>query len=1544
MNLFILDSEKLVKYQLPTKVEEDYSISYKPFGHTNTFLITLEARDGNWIIKSNGSVNVMNNEMIMEESFLQKYYIYPLKMVGINRLIYVYVMPAENDCIFRLSLDKINQITVGNAANNISYNNPALGDFQLVLNKKENNWELDLVNVKFAVYINNNLLKTKNRVLKYGDVIFIYGLKIIIMKDFIEINNPNNQVGVNAMFAYNDGDDNTNYQEVSEEDKNVDLYSEDDYFFHTPTIKEVLEEQEIHIDTPPANQNEKSNSALMTIGMSITMVSSTIMMGYNVFNQIFSGTSTIKQALPQIIMLVAMLIGTLLIPTIVRRLDNHKKKNLEKKRQVLFSKYLEEKEKEITATIANQKNIVNTNSPTAEQCKEIITKKGRLFWSRELSDNDFLDIRLGIGTIKSKVKIEAAEKHFELVTDNLMQKVYDLGEKYKMTSDFPICINLANKKVSAIVCSGTEKQSYSDSIIMQLIALHSPIDLKLCFITNEDNYSNWEYARMLPHSWNATKDTRFFATNIDEAKELSEKLEEVYKLRRDGDKNKSENQPEEKKVEEGKEYRKYEDYYLLIIDDFKTAKNLQIINDIQNSQTNYGFSILYIGNNLKQLPAACTSFIEIGSVDGAYLEKSMSSDNQLSFKIETFDNQNMMDYSIVTSNIPTITKNGAMELPQSISFLEMYGVSKIEQLNISNRWKNDSPVNTLATSIGVQEDGELFKLNLHEKYHGPHGLIAGSTGSGKSEFIITYILSMAVNYHPYEVQFVLIDYKGGGLAGAFENKETGVVLPHLTGTITNLDVAEMNRTLVSIKSELQRRQRVFNETKDKLGKSTIDIYKYQKYYRDGLIEEPMSHLFIISDEFAELKQQQPEFMDELISIARIGRSLGVHLILATQKPSGVVNDQIWSNSKFKVCLKVQSRSDSMEMIKRPEAASIKEAGRFYLQVGYDDLFQLGQSAWAGAKYIPSDKILKKVDDSINFISHTGEKYKNAEDIVAVDTTQDYGDQLTNIVKYICDLGKKEEVLTSKLWLDAIPEKIFVQNLKTKYNYNLEPYRITPVIGEYDDPANQRQGIATLNISDGNSLIYGISGSGKENLLTTMIYSTITEHKPEEVNFYIIDCGAETLKIYNKIPHVGAVATTGEAEKIYGIFDYISGEIERRRNLFADFGGSYKEYIANSEEKLPLLVIVINYYDTFDENYGKLADSLTTLYRDGNKYGVMFVITANSSSSLTSRARQHFTNFITLKLSDDTKYMDAIDAPKGLIPSNFFGRGLIKIDKSVFEFQTAQFVERNQIVQNIRQLTEQMKNAYTYKAKVINVLPNEVNISLFNNTEKSLDRIPIGYSENNKEPYFYNFTVNKINSIIANEMDSDKINFIFALIKLLSSVENTQITLLDFAKMYDRQAENVKVINDDYNNGVVEINNDFIKDKDNNIKNICIVLGIGQINDKLSESGRGVLGHFIENINAIPNASIILIDTYYSYKNIQLENWYMTNIDKSYGIWLGNDVGSQVAINITNLSTEDRENNFPQIGFAVSKGNKETIKFVMDKGDEEKNEEQSTSSN
>ena len=233
----------------------------------------------------------------------------------------------------------------------------------------------------------------------------------------------------------------------------------------------------------------------------------------------------------------------------------------------------------------------------------------------------------------------------------------------------------------------------------------------------------------------------------------------------------------------------------------------------------------------------------------------------------------------------------------------------------------------MAAPIGVTKSGIVY-LDLHDKAHGPHGLVAGTTGSGKSEVLQTYILSIATIFHPYEVSFVIIDFKGGGMANQFKN------LPHLLGAITNIDGKEMERSLKSIKAELRKRQKLFAEAE------VNHIDKYIQEYKAGKVDIPIPHLILIVDEFAELKAEQPEFMKELVSAARIGRSLGVHLILATQKPSGQVDDQIWSNSKFKLCLKVQSQEDSNEVLKSPLAAEIKEPGRAYLQVGNNEIFEL----------------------------------------------------------------------------------------------------------------------------------------------------------------------------------------------------------------------------------------------------------------------------------------------------------------------------------------------------------------------------------------------------------------------------------------------------------------------------------------------------------------------------------------------------------------------------------------------------------------------------
>ena len=634
-------------------------------------------------------------------------------------------------------------------------------------------------------------------------------------------------------------------------------------------------------------------------------------------------------------------------------------------------------------------------------------------------------------------------------------------------------------------------------------------------------------------------------------------------------------------------------------DDIVKYKNLTIINKLLHSKDKKsGFGFACFAEKITDVPDGCSFFVDYQENKSTLFQSEMDEDNIVTFVPEFITPK--IEYQKCLSLIAnTPIKNNAEtngNLPDKLGFLEMYGVGRVEQLNSIKRWNDAQIVNTLAAPIGIDVNGNILSLDLHEKKHGPHGLVAGMTGSGKSEFIITYILSLCVNYSPDEVQFVLIDYKGGGLAGAFENRKTGIKLPHLVGTITNLDKSSMNRTLVSIKSELQRRQRVFNEVKEQLNTGTIDIYKYQKLYREGTIKNPMSHLFIICDEFAELKAQQPDFMDELVSAARIGRSLGIHLILATQKPSGVVDDQIWSNSKFKVCCKVQTADDSKEMLRKDDAAYIKESGRFYLQVGYDEIYVKGQSAYSGTLYKPSDTVVSNSnsdDSSIEFVDNLGNIILSSKsDSEVLNSNTDLGDELGNVLKYLIDCAKSIGFENKQLWLDNVPENIYLYDLYKKYPAPNKKFIISPLIGEYDDPMNQKQGPVHLNVTElGNTWISGIYGSGKTTLLSTFIYSTCVNYSSFEVNFYIVDLLAENLKMYNSFPQVGDFISSSEPSKLKKLFSYLNQEVSKRKVYFSDKGSTFLNDAKKGESKYPNIIVVINGMDVFTDQYDDLFNKI-----------------------------------------------------------------------------------------------------------------------------------------------------------------------------------------------------------------------------------------------------------------------------------------------------------------------------------------------------------------
>ncbi len=1524
----LIKKSKIINFNLPTTIIGNYWITDTDYLGNTRNLINVEEFDGKWKIKSDFETKIMAGSTEVESAILSDYSMFFLKINTDNEYVILYCSPNSDKSTFYLEAMQDTEYIIGNdAKNHIGYLNPLVSPRHAKLILSNGIWTIVDLSSKYGTYVNNVAIASQK--LEFGDIIFIMGLRIIVMSNSLIVNNISNYV------TYDDRvlkpklpiiQHQVEFDNPDEEQ--IEFYKEDDYFYRAPRFKTKIEDVDITIDTPPGKEPEDDTPAILSVGPMLTMGMVSGSTALTSLNSVLNGTADLKNVYPSLVMSGGMLTTMLLWPIITKKYQERRRKKKEELRQTKYTQYIEEKRSKIQSEMKIQRQILIDNYLPISETKDILVNKKRNLWERDLDQDDFLDLRLGIGSTSLSGKINFPQSHFSLETDNLLEEVYKLGSESTMLENVPISLSFLKNRITSIIGTATIKSKFIDGLLLQMLVYHSYEDLKVVILTDEKNENFWKYLKIAPHCWNNEKTKRYFATNLDEAKELSLNLEQEVQAR----KNKENNG----KIERSNlDYHHYKPYYMIITDNYKMYRDIELVKDVEEMEINYGFSLIVISPRLINIPNECKTFISIGDKKSGIFENELVSNKQKEFVADYDPTLNMYECCKILANIPIDIAKENQNLPTTLSFLEMYNVGMVEQLNIQNRWKTNDPTKSLQVPVGIDRQHELFKLDLHEKFHGPHGLVAGMTGSGKSEFIITYIISMAINFHPYEVSFVLIDYKGGGLAGVFHNKETGMKLPHLAGTITNLDTVEMNRSLASIQSELRKRQRIFNEARDKLNESTIDIYKYQGLYRKGLVNQPVPHLFIISDEFAELKAQRPEFMDQLISTARIGRSLGVHLILATQKPSGVVNDQIWSNSKFRVCLKVQDKSDSMDMIKVPDAASLKNAGRFFLQVGYNELFAMGQAAWAGAQYYPTDKRKKKVDQSIVIVDNVGNNIKSLDTKQNDTTVESQGEEITNIVKYIVNEAQIAHVSTEQLWLDRIPDIIFVDELRKKYNYTIEKYNINPIIGEYDDPDNQRQDILTLPLSkQGNTIVYGSAGSGKELMLSSIIYSTITTHDSSEVNFYIIDCGAETLTVFKQAPHVGETLLGNEAEKIENLFKMINSTITYRKKMFVNYNGSYDFYINHGGKEMPLITIVINNCEAFLESYPDYEDILAQLTRDCLKYGILFILTTNGPNTLRYKVRQNFSQSVVLQFNDPTDYISVIPGIRKKEPSKIFGRGLMLLD-NIYEFQTAYPYKQELMIDYIKIVCKKLKEVCTFQARKIPVLPEFVTLNSVEENLGKINSLPVGIEKESLEISNINLTDSLMFNITGEDATAEP-DFLHTIIKELNLLPATRTFVLDTQSIleeYDLSIEQNVVYASGEVAGALDtlaqtINNSIDTGTTNPI--ICMIIGPLNFINRARDEQKNQFNSIVEVSKQLSNIRFLIVESINNIKTMSFDPWYKSNFDVSEGIWIGNGIGNQFTLKVTTASKILRQEVTPGFGYNVHKGKATLIKLVTDK--------------
>lgn len=1062
-------------------------------------------------------------------------------------------------------------------------------DFVITRDDLEDSFQLEVY--QGSVY-HNYFLVNKRKVLEAGDGLFFHGVTLSIHEE--------------AIYIYPSGKD--IHSKLMPLVEGQHPYWEEYPDYHrSPRIiyREPDEKQTIAQPTnKPAKPSEQLGRTIIPpLVMIITFVIITMIQPRGIF----------------IIVMLAMTVTTIIISIVYYVRSVRKYKADMKHRDKSYKEYLKRKTKDLYIKAEEQRHALEYHYPDVTQIREMAKKVDARVYEKSNFHHDFLHYRTGLGPVDASFEIDFKEEEFTLEEDELVELAQKLHSQYEKLNDVPVVTSLIKGPVGYIGGRPLVVEQLQ-LMVMQLALFHSYYDVQFITIFPEEEKSEWNWMRWLPHARLRDVNVRGFVYHERTRDQVLHSLYQILK--------------ERKLVLDEKENRNekiyFSPHYVVLITDEKLILDHTIMEFFNEDPTEMGVSLVFVQDVLQSLPEHVTTVIDIRDAKNGNILLEEGELVNRSFVPHFPENFQKEDVSRALAPLNHLQglKNS---IPESVTFLEMYGVEKVEQLGIQARWMQNETYKSLAVPLGLRGKEDLVQLNLHEKAHGPHGLVAGTTGSGKSEIIQSYILSLAVNFHPHEVAFLLIDYKGGGMANLFKN------LPHLVGAITNLDKAQSMRALASIKAELRKRQRLFGEH------DVNHINQYQKLYKQGKAKEPMAHLFLISDEFAELKSEQPDFMKELVSTARIGRSLGIHLILATQKPSGVVDDQIWSNSKFKLALKVQNASDSNEILKTPDAAEITLPGRAYLQVGNNEIYELFQSAFSGADYVPEKEDQNFVDTTIYAINELGQYDILTEDLSGLDkreTIEKTPTELDAVIDYIQDYTEEQQITPiPRPWLPPLSERIFAHELhpvdfKEAWQEPKKPLEAT--IGLLDQPELQTQTPLSLHLTkDGHVAVFASPGYGKSTFLQTIVMDLARQHHPEHLHVYLLDFGTNGLLPLKNLPHVADTMLVDETEKIGKWMRLLSNEVKERKQRLSRYGVANMEmYEKASGETVPNTLIVIDNYDSvrdsdFDEDFTKI---ITQIAREGAGLGIHLSISAGRQSAMRMPLLSNIKRQVALYLS------------------------------------------------------------------------------------------------------------------------------------------------------------------------------------------------------------------------------------------------------------------------------------------------------------------------
>ncbi|MFI9550144.1 type VII secretion protein EccCa [Nonomuraea endophytica] len=1011
-----------------------------------------------------------------------------------------------------------------------------------------------------------------------------------------------------------------------------------------------------------------------------------------------------------------------------------------------YFRYLGQIRKQARRAAKQQREALEWSGPEPDSLWWIAM--GPRLWERRPRDEDFATVRLGTGVQKLSIQIFPPDskpvEDLDALSSGALRRFM---RAHSTVSRLPVAVALSS---FARIRLGGDPAAVRDlvrAVVGQIAVFHSPDDMRVMVCADQERMTHWEWVKWLPHALHpdeadASGPVRLMAENLgDLDRLLGGELRERPRFRPDS--------PADELP-----------YHVLIVDGGHIPHDSQL-----GSDAIQGVTVIDLTGSTGAVEEGVTLRLDVGPED-LHRVKIDHAGKERRTRLATPDKLSYVWTEGLARQLGPLRASsvnggdGEDMLTVNTTLTDLLGISDPRTLNPAITWRARAGRNRLRVPIGLGADGRMVELDIKEAAQGgmgPHGLLIGATGSGKSELLRTLVLGLAVTHSSEILNFVLVDFKGGATFLGLDS------LPHVSAVITNLEdeLPLVDRMHDALHGEMVRRQELLRATGNH-----ASLRDYERAREQGADLVPLPTLFVVLDEFSELLSTKPEFIDLFVMIGRLGRSLGVHLLLASQRLDEGKLRGLDTHLSYRIGLRTFSAMESRAVLGVADAYELPSApGNGYLKFETTGMTRF-KAAYVSAAYQPD---ARQVASNGQPAAREVIEFRPAyAPLPAVETPPEApaeepeaehepGRSLLDIV--VSRLGGRGPA-AHRIWLPPLAEPPPLAHLLPSLSVTPGLGLSTPgwdgrgrlhaVIGIIDRPFDQRRDPYWLNLSGaaGHVGIAGGTQSGKSTVLRSLIASMALTHTPREAQFYCLDFGGGTLSALEGLPHVGGVANRQNADRVRRTIAEISTLLQQRERDFTEHGvdsmTTYRRRLADGSlggDGWGDVFVVVDGWLTLRQEFESLEQTITDLAARGLGYGIHVIATTNKWSEFRPSIRHLFGTKIELKLGD--AYESEVSRNRALaVPEGAPGRGLTK---DGLHFLSALpridgLRGTDDLADGVRALVDVVKDSWQGPAAPpVRLLPSSLPAASLPGPEQTgKNRVPIGIDEATLSPVSLDF--------------------------------------------------------------------------------------------------------------------------------------------------------------------------------------------------------------